>query len=61
VLAVVAGSVYEGRDLAPAVLVRLPLATATMHLSWGAGFLSSPRKLAATSPHIGTIAELSGS
>jgi len=26
--------------------VRIPLALATMHMSWGWGFLTSPRKLA---------------
>jgi glycosyl transferase family 2 len=44
---VVAGSVVEGRGLPAAAWARLPLATATMHLTWGAGFLTSPRRLAA--------------
>ena len=56
--AVVAGSAAEGRDLPLPVRVRLPLATATMHLYWGAGFLTSPRRLAAPqvriSPVVGT-------
>jgi succinoglycan biosynthesis protein ExoA len=34
------------RDLPAAVRVRVPLVLATMHMSWGAGFLSSPRRLA---------------
>jgi succinoglycan biosynthesis protein ExoA len=33
------------RDLRPQVLVRLPAALVTMHLCWGAGFLTSPRRL----------------
>jgi succinoglycan biosynthesis protein ExoA len=47
VAVVVAGSVVEGRGLPVPVWLRLPLATATMHLAWGAGFISSPRRLAA--------------
>jgi len=34
------------RDLPAAVRVRVPLVLATMHMCWGAGFLSSPRRLA---------------
>ena len=45
--AVVAGSAVEGRGLPARAWARLPFVTATMHLSWGAGFLSSPRRLAA--------------
>jgi succinoglycan biosynthesis protein ExoA len=33
------------RRLSPRVAARLPLVLATMHLSWGAGFLTSPRSL----------------
>jgi succinoglycan biosynthesis protein ExoA len=33
------------RQLPPRVVARLPLVLATMHLSWGAGFLTSPRSL----------------
>jgi succinoglycan biosynthesis protein ExoA len=33
------------RGLPPRALARLPLVLATMHLSWGAGFLASPRRL----------------
>jgi succinoglycan biosynthesis protein ExoA len=47
VAVVAAGSAVEGRGLTPAAWVRLPLATATMHLTWGAGFLTSPRRLGA--------------
>jgi succinoglycan biosynthesis protein ExoA len=44
---VVLGSMIEGRGLPLSVRLRLPLVTATMHLYWGAGFLTSPRRLAA--------------
>jgi len=33
------------RDLPRRVLVRLPAALVTMHVCWGAGFLTSPRRL----------------
>jgi succinoglycan biosynthesis protein ExoA len=42
VLAVSASAV---RQLTPSVAARLPVALATMHLAWGAGFLTSPRRL----------------
>ncbi len=42
VLAVTASAL---RLLRPPVAVRLPLALATMHVCWGAGFLTSPRSL----------------
>jgi len=45
-LAVIAGAVVEGRDLPVGVWIQLPLAVATMHVSWAAGFLTSPRRLA---------------
>ena len=32
------------RGLEPAAAVRLPLVLATMHGSWGVGFLTSPRQ-----------------
>ncbi len=59
VILVIAGSALEGRGLPPAALVRLPLATATMHLTWGAGFITSPRRLAAPRPHVGAIPQTS--
>jgi succinoglycan biosynthesis protein ExoA len=34
------------RDQPASVRVRLPLVLAAMHMSWGAGFLTSPRRLA---------------
>jgi glycosyltransferase involved in cell wall biosynthesis len=40
------GSLREGRGLSPAARAQLPLALATMHMSWGWGFLTSPRSLA---------------
>ena len=43
--AILAGSVVTGRRLPPAALAWLPVAYATMHLSWGVGFLTSPPKL----------------
>jgi glycosyltransferase involved in cell wall biosynthesis len=45
--AVVAGSVVLGRHEGPAVTARLPAVIATMHLTWGAGFLApvqTPRR-----------------
>ncbi|MFG3435927.1 glycosyltransferase family 2 protein [Nonomuraea sp. NPDC047897] len=46
VLAIVAGSVLTGSGEPVTVKARLPLVYATMHLSWGWGFLTSPRSLA---------------
>ncbi|QKW06857.1 glycosyltransferase family 2 protein [Streptomyces sp. NA04227] len=44
--AICAGSVPAGRGLPLAARLRIPLALATMHMSWGWGFLTSPRALA---------------
>ncbi|MFC7221040.1 glycosyltransferase family 2 protein [Streptomyces polyrhachis] len=44
--AVAAGSLPAGRGLPRAARLRIPLALATMHMSWGFGFLTSPRALA---------------
>ncbi|MFD9793016.1 glycosyltransferase family 2 protein [Streptomyces sp. NPDC059070] len=44
--AIAAGSVPAGRGLSPRARLRIPVALATMHLSWGFGFLTSPRALA---------------
>jgi succinoglycan biosynthesis protein ExoA len=42
------------RALRPGALARLPLALAIMHVCWGAGFLTSPRRLARrTRAHLG--------
>ncbi|GAA1192802.1 glycosyltransferase involved in cell wall biosynthesis [Kitasatospora gansuensis] len=45
-LAIAGGSVLEGRGLTAKARLQLPVALATMHLTWGFGFLTSPRKLA---------------
>ncbi|MGN6302107.1 MAG: glycosyltransferase family 2 protein [Angustibacter sp.] len=44
-LALVAGSLVVGRRLRPRELALLPLVLATMHLSWGWGFLTSPASI----------------
>jgi succinoglycan biosynthesis protein ExoA len=44
-LANLAASALVGRRLAPSVALRLPAVFATMHLSWGWGFLTSPRSV----------------
>jgi glycosyltransferase involved in cell wall biosynthesis len=43
--AIVAGSVPTGRGLPVAAWLRLPIVYATMHVSWGIGFLLSPPSL----------------
>jgi glycosyltransferase involved in cell wall biosynthesis len=47
--AVVAGSVATGGGLPVRARAALPVVYAVMHLCWGAGFLTSPRRLAADS------------
>ncbi|MGW4819207.1 glycosyltransferase family 2 protein [Streptomyces sp. NPDC004227] len=44
--AIAAGSVPAGKGLPLAARLRIPVALATMHMSWGWGFLSSPKSLA---------------
>jgi glycosyltransferase involved in cell wall biosynthesis len=44
-VAIIAGSVPTGRGLPFSAWLRLPLVYATMHISWGIGFLVSPRSL----------------
>ncbi|MEV6649439.1 glycosyltransferase family 2 protein [Streptomyces sp. NPDC051219] len=44
--AIVAGSVPAGRGLPLKARAQIPVALATMHMSWGYGFLTSPRALA---------------
>ncbi|WP_455351448.1 glycosyltransferase family 2 protein [Streptomyces sp. SYSU K217416] len=44
--AIVAGSVPAGKGLPLKARARIPVALATMHMSWGYGFLTSPRALA---------------
>jgi hypothetical protein len=48
---VLAGSVVEGRGLPVKSRLWLPVVFATMHGSWGVGFLLSPRALRATPEH----------
>jgi succinoglycan biosynthesis protein ExoA len=42
---VLVGSAVVGRDLPPRARAWLPAVLATMHGSWGVGFLTSPRAL----------------
>jgi succinoglycan biosynthesis protein ExoA len=42
---ITAGSAALSKGVRPGIRVRLPLILAVMHLSWGAGFLLSPRGL----------------
>ncbi|SNC71452.1 Glycosyl transferase family 2 [Kytococcus aerolatus] len=42
---VVLGGLWEARHEEPAVAARVPLVIGTMHMSWGWGFLTSPRRL----------------
>ncbi|MEV4943713.1 glycosyltransferase family 2 protein [Streptomyces zaomyceticus] len=44
--AITAGSLPAGRGLSLRARLRIPVALATMHMSWGYGFLTSPRSLA---------------
>lgn len=46
VAAIVAGSLPAGKGLSLKARARIPVALATMHMSWGYGFLTSPRSLA---------------
>ncbi|WP_326582332.1 glycosyltransferase family 2 protein [Streptomyces sp. NBC_00487] len=44
--AIVAGSIPAGRGLPLKARLQIPVALATMHMSWGFGFLTSPKSLA---------------
>ncbi|WP_030672683.1 glycosyltransferase family 2 protein [Streptomyces sp. NRRL B-1347] len=44
--AIAAGSVPAGKGLPLKARLQIPVALATMHMSWGWGFLTSPRSLA---------------
>ncbi|MFG2474361.1 glycosyltransferase family 2 protein [Streptomyces fagopyri] len=44
--AIAAGSLPAGKGLGAKARLQIPLALATMHMSWGFGFLTSPRALA---------------
>lgn len=46
----VAGSVVYGRGLGPVERAMLPGVYAVMHMAWGAGFLTSPRRLVGPGP-----------
>lgn len=46
VAAIVAGSLPAGKGLPLKARAQIPVALATMHMSWGYGFLTSPRSLA---------------
>jgi Glycosyl transferase family 2 len=48
--AMIVGAALTGRGLPLAAWVRLPLVYATMHISWGCGFLTSPRGLGQARP-----------
>ncbi len=48
--AILAGAAVNSRGLGLTAAARLPLVYATMHMAWGAGFLSSPADLAAPRP-----------
>jgi glycosyltransferase involved in cell wall biosynthesis len=48
------GSVSESRGQPRSVRLRLPVVLATMHFSWGWGFLTSPRSLAESAMHRGS-------
>jgi succinoglycan biosynthesis protein ExoA len=45
-LAVLLAGLGLSRGVSPAVRIRIPVALATMHLCWGTGFLTSPKRLA---------------
>ena len=44
--AITAGSLPAGKGLPLKARLQIPVALATMHMSWGYGFLTSPRSLA---------------
>jgi hypothetical protein len=48
--AMIVGAAVEGRGLPPSAWVRLPLVFATMHVTWGVGFLTSPPRLGQPAP-----------
>ncbi len=43
---IILGSLPAGKGLPAGARLRVPVALATMHMSWGWGFLTSPRRLA---------------
>ncbi|RKS76330.1 cellulose synthase/poly-beta-1,6-N-acetylglucosamine synthase-like glycosyltransferase [Actinomadura pelletieri DSM 43383] len=48
--ALIVGAAVEGRGLPLTAWLRLPLVYATMHVTWGVGFLTSPPRLGQPSP-----------
>jgi hypothetical protein len=56
VAAVLAGSAATGGGLPLRARAALPVVYATMHLSWGVGFLTSPRRLAERRPRVAPVA-----
>jgi succinoglycan biosynthesis protein ExoA len=48
---ILAVTATAARQLSPRALIRLPLVVATMHVSWGTGFLTSPRSLVPGGAH----------
>jgi succinoglycan biosynthesis protein ExoA len=48
---VTGAAVLLARELPPLVRARVPLVLATMHMTWGLGFLTSPRRLARRATH----------
>ena len=63
--AILAGSLREGRGLSAGAWTQLPVALVTMHMSWGWGFLASPRSLArrviaSTAPGAGAVTDEHG-
>jgi hypothetical protein len=55
---VLAVTATAARALEAPVLARLPVALTTMHMSWGAGFLTSPRDLMPAGPGAGQRSSL---
>jgi succinoglycan biosynthesis protein ExoA len=51
--AVTAVAAVAARRLGPAVAARLPVVIGTMHVCWGIGFLTSPRRLVPGAPGVG--------
>jgi glycosyltransferase involved in cell wall biosynthesis len=49
-VAMIGGAAATGRGLPVSAWVRLPLVYATMHISWGIGFLTSPPRLGQPKP-----------
>ncbi|MCW2933408.1 MAG: glycosyl transferase family 2, partial [Actinomycetia bacterium] len=49
--AVTGAAALLARELPPPVRARVPLVLATMHMTWGLGFLTSPRRLARRATH----------